>query len=171
MEDFPPEHREKVERATERWLSIKSRIVQELTLEEPRCGVPTVSHTKRCESLSARFALGIYHELAVRACAQLTSEWTREIRGDGLAVPIEIVDERTVSNFSVWNGPGVGTYTKGVMDPPAYLNPDKPQGRFVDWPRGIATRRPERLHRFEVTFYLGQGPNQRKYMCSQSIMP
>ena len=92
-----------------------------------------------------------------------------EIRGDGLAVPIEIVDERTVSNFSVWNGPGVGTYTKGVMDPPAYLNPDKPQGRFVDWPRGIATRRPERLHRFEVTFYLGQGPNQRKYLITYEV--
>ncbi len=79
-----------------------------------------------------------------------------EIRGDGLAVPIEIIDQRIVDRFTIWNGPGVHTYTKGALDPPAHLDPDKSQGRFVDWPKGIATGRPEGLRRFDVTFYLGR---------------
>jgi hypothetical protein len=78
-----------------------------------------------------------------------------EIRGDGLRSTIEITDPEILDRFSIWNGPGVSTSSHGKPDPPAWADPTKVEGRFVDWPRGWATERPSGLQRVEVTFYIG----------------
>ncbi|NKB99651.1 MAG: hypothetical protein GKR90_14305 [Pseudomonadales bacterium] len=87
-----------------------------------------------------------------------------EIRGDSLATPIEISDPRIIIEFSVWNGPGVvSSDGEGRLNPPAYLDPDREEGRFIDWPRGIVGDKPVLSNRFDVTLYLGKSPNQRLY--------
>ena len=78
-----------------------------------------------------------------------------EIRGDKLASPIEITDPQVVGRFSIWNGPGVSTSSAGKEDPPAWADPTKAEGRFIDWPSGWATDRPSGLQRLEVTLYIG----------------
>ena len=77
-----------------------------------------------------------------------------DIRGDGLAAPIEVTDTSLVGTFNIWNGPSVRFSVGGIEQPPAYLDPDAQDGRFTDWPRGLATNRPAGLPRFEVTFYI-----------------
>jgi hypothetical protein len=78
------------------------------------------------------------------------------IAGDNLDVPIEINDPGVVSQFNIWNGPGVSTIgPDGTPNPPAYLNPDHSAGRFINWPRGFAEARPSGLQRLEVTFFIG----------------
>ena len=102
-----------------------------------------------------------------------TTGWTKgptfkiEIQGDYLESPIEITDPRIVGSFSIWNGPGVFTYSAGQMDPPAWADPTKADGRFIDWPRGWATERPKGLQRLEVTFFIGDArapDNASKYV-------
>jgi hypothetical protein len=78
-----------------------------------------------------------------------------ELRGDGIARPIEITDPQIVGRFSIWNGPGVSTASHGKQDPPAWADPAKVDGRFVDWPRGWADQRPSGLQRVEVTLFIG----------------
>jgi hypothetical protein len=77
-----------------------------------------------------------------------------EIRGDGLWSTVEITDPEILGRFSIWNGPGVSTWSHGKQDPPAWADPTKVEGRFIDWPRGWATERPSALQRVEVTFYI-----------------
>lgn len=79
-----------------------------------------------------------------------------EIDGDGLTAPIVITDPDILRQFSIWNGPGVGTRgPDGVPNPPAYLDPNKPAGRFIDWPRDRASNKPSGLQRLEVNFFIG----------------
>ncbi len=89
------------------------------------------------------------------------------IVGDGLSTPIEITNPNIVSQFNIWNGPGVSTRNSdGVLNPLAYLNPNRSAGRFIDWPKGIVPERSPGLQRLEVTFYIGdsQLPDEaRKY--------
>lgn len=83
---------------------------------------------------------------------------TIKIDGNDLAVPIEIADPHIVRQFNIWNGPGVETRgPNGVPHPPAYLDPNRAAGRFIDWPKGMATDRPARLRRYDVSFYIGGG--------------
>lgn len=95
------------------------------------------------------------------------------IEGDGLSAPIEITDPDILSQFNIWNGPGVSTSgPDGVSHPPAYLDPDKSAGRIIDWPKGIAIDRPSGLQRLEVTFYVGvpREPNaSRKYIFAYEV--
>ena len=78
------------------------------------------------------------------------------IEGDALSAPIEITDPDILSQFNIWNGPGVSTSgPDGVPHPPAYLDPGRSAGRFIEWPKGEATARPSGLQRLEVTFYVG----------------
>ena len=90
-----------------------------------------------------------------------TSGWSKGetvkivIDGDNLSSPIEIASPDVVRQFNIWNGPGVSTRgPDGVQHPPAYLDPDKTSGRFIDWPNGIATSLPTGMRRLEVTFYI-----------------
>ena len=90
-----------------------------------------------------------------------TSSWAKGetvkivIHGDSLSSPIEITNPEIVSQFNIWNGPGVSTRgPDGVPHPPAYLDPDKTAGRFIDWPLGIATDLPPKMQRLEVTFFI-----------------
>jgi hypothetical protein len=66
-----------------------------------------------------------------------------------------ITDPELVSQFNIWNGPGVETRgPDGVRRPPEHLDSDQSAGRFIDWPRGIANQRPPGLQRLEVTFVM-----------------
>ena len=82
-----------------------------------------------------------------------------DIDGSGLASPVEITDSAIVSKFNIWNGPGVSTSTYGVPDPPAYLDPNRTAGRFIDWPKGLVETRPEDLNRYQVTFKIASRGN------------
>jgi len=95
-----------------------------------------------------------------------------EIRGDALATPIKITDVQIVSQFNVWNGPGTYSFdANGPANPPSHLDPNKSQGRFVDWPKGIVKDMPANLRSFEVTFYLGHNPNVRLYPFIYAFSP
>lgn len=82
-----------------------------------------------------------------------------EIRGSTLAAPLEITIPDIVEKFNVWTGPGVAVNGK-----PVHLDPDNQAGMFIDWPRGVATQRPDALPRFVVTFHLrfGSPPDKRR---------
>lgn len=87
-----------------------------------------------------------------------------EIRGSTLSNPLEITDAEIVRQFSVWDGPGTRSYDgDGNLYPPAHLDPGKAEGRFIDWPRGKLAELPDNLRYFDVMFYLGRKPNQRRY--------
>ena len=88
-----------------------------------------------------------------------------EITGDSLSETIIVIDESITNLFSVWNGPG-GRY---AHDPHRYLNPGFPEGRFVDWPRGVAQNCPIGLPEFEVVFYLGSGPQYKLYRFTYAV--
>jgi hypothetical protein len=91
-----------------------------------------------------------------------------EITGDGISAPLRITDTDLVGSFSIWNGPGVSTYTAGVRDSPAHLDAGAHDGRFIDWPRGSAAQRPAGLQRFEVTFHLAPAS---RYVVAYEIDP
>ncbi len=90
-----------------------------------------------------------------------TTSWSKgetakiEIKGDDLNSPIEITDPNIVGSFNIWNGPGVSTSgPDGVPYPPAYMNPHKTAGRFIDWPKGTAEQLPDGLKSYEVKFHI-----------------
>ena len=86
------------------------------------------------------------------------------IDGDQLSSPIEITSPDIIGQFNIWNGPGVSTSgPDGVPHPPAYLDPDKTTGRFIDWPRGIATNLSSGMQRLEVTFHIGDAKHPDQY--------
>ena len=93
-----------------------------------------------------------------------------EIEGGDLASPIEITDPAIVSKFNIWNGPGVSTSQYGVPDPPAYLDPNRPAGRFIDWPKGIAEKRPQGLDRYQVTFRIAGPENSPQSLRSYKVI-
>ena len=93
-----------------------------------------------------------------------------DIDGGGLALPIEITDPDIVSKFNIWNGPGVSTSTYGVPDPPAYLDPNRPAGRFIDWPKCIVETRPEDLDRYQVAFQIASRGNAPHSIQSYRVM-
>lgn len=96
-----------------------------------------------------------------------------EIVGDGLSEPIVITDREILGLFNIWNGPGVTVRgPDGVPYPPAHLNPNKSNGRFIDWPRGMAPERPSGLQRLEVTFFVGvptQPNDERSYIFAYEV--
>ena len=79
------------------------------------------------------------------------------IGGDGIATPLEVTDPAVIGNFNIWNGPSVVIHVQGARLPPTHLDPNVRDGRFVDWPRGIAVQQPIGLKRQEVTFHIGGG--------------
>ncbi len=93
-----------------------------------------------------------------------------DIDGAGLASPIEIIDPAIVGKFNIWNGPGVSTSTYGVPDPPAYLDPNRTAGRFIDWPKGLVETRPEDLDRYQVTFNIASRGNAPHSIQSYRVM-
>ena len=93
-----------------------------------------------------------------------------DIDGSDLATPIEMTDPAIVSKFSIWNGPGVSTSSYGVPDPPAYLDPNRPVGRFIDWPEGIVETRPEGLDRYQVTFRISSRGNAPHSIRSYKVL-
>ena len=105
----------------------------------------------------------------------MTSAWAKgpvvsiEIR-DGIHAPLAITDRAIVDKFDIWNGPGVRTYPNGVENPPAYLDAGAQEGRFIDWPAGVARQRPRNLPRFEVSFHV-QTPRDgiREYLVAYEI--
>ncbi|MFT5141181.1 MAG: hypothetical protein ACI9H8_001699 [Lysobacterales bacterium] len=96
-----------------------------------------------------------------------------KIEGDNLKLPVEIMDPSILSQFNIWNGPGVVTRgPDGVPHFPAHLDSNETYGRFIDWPRGIVAKRPSELQRFEITFYIGvpQEPNAtRKFVFAYEV--
>ena len=88
-----------------------------------------------------------------------------KITGDSLLEPIVITDETVTNLFSVWNGPG----GRWAHDPHRHLNPNFPEGRFVDWPKGVMQNHPNGLPKFEVVFYLGPGPEYKLYRFSYEV--
>jgi hypothetical protein len=95
------------------------------------------------------------------------------IAGDNLTAPIEITDPEVLSQFSIWNGPGVGK--RDPLEKPdlsAYVEPEGSVGRFIDWPNGYVTERPRQLQRLEVTFFVGvprEPGNTRKFIFAYEI--
>lgn len=53
-----------------------------------------------------------------------------------------ISDPQVVSQFNIWNGPGVL-----VADPAVRYH-----GMFADWPKGVVARKPSGLRRYRVEF-------------------
>lgn len=96
-----------------------------------------------------------------------------EIAGDGLREAIIIVDPEILGLFNIWNGPGVTVRgPDGVLYPATHLDPDRSYGRFIDWPRGMATKRPSGLQRLEVTSFVGvpRRPDQeRSYVFAYEV--
>ena len=93
-----------------------------------------------------------------------------DIDGADLTSPIEITDPAIVSKFNIWNGPGVSTSSYGVPNPPAYLDPNRPAGRFIDWPEGIIKTRPEDLDRYQVSFRIAGRENARNSVQSYKVL-
>lgn len=104
--------------------------------------------------------LAVLAVLAAPAPALAKGETVKiEIKGRGLARPLEITAPEVVRSFSIWNGPG--TTASGQ---PVHLDPSKQAGLFIDWPKGKAQQRPDGLPTFEVTFQLRLGTsNSRSY--------
>jgi hypothetical protein len=94
-----------------------------------------------------------------------------EIIGDGISTPLRITDEKILRTFNIWNGPSVRTFTKGVENPPPYLDTGIKDGRFVAWPRGSAVDKPDDLQRFEVYFEIEAEPESRYYVFAYEMDP
>ena len=77
-----------------------------------------------------------------------------EIIGDGVAAPIDITDPAIIGVFSIWNGPSVVIHSQGARVPPTHLDPNVRDGRFIDWPRGVAAPPPPGLKRYQATFHI-----------------
>ena len=75
-----------------------------------------------------------------------------EISGPGLDRILIIQAPEIVDKFHIWGGPGTHMKVRGVPMPPVHLDPDKSEGRFIDWPRGIAEQ-PSESPKYEVSFY------------------
>jgi hypothetical protein len=93
-----------------------------------------------------------------------------DIDGSDLASPIEITDPAITSKFNIWNGPGVSTSSYGVPNPPAYLDPNQPTGRFIDRPEGIVETRSESLDRYQITFQISSRGNAPHSIQSYRVM-
>ncbi|HEU4780883.1 MAG TPA: hypothetical protein VFS58_13455 [Steroidobacteraceae bacterium] len=80
-----------------------------------------------------------------------------EITGPGLSRPLEIIAPEIVSEFNIWNGPGVRVNGESV-----HLDPAHQRGHFIDWPRGAVNKQAAGLQRFIVTFHLdaARAPNE-----------
>ena len=109
----------------------------------------------------------IAYLLAASLIFAASASWSKgptlriEITGDGLSEAIVIVDPDILSLFNIWNGPT-----------PAHPDPDQSDGRFVDWPRGMATERPSGLQRLEVSFVIGvprQPDTERSYTVAYEV--
>jgi hypothetical protein len=108
-----------------------------------------------------------------------TASWSKgqtiriEIAGDGLTDPIVITDPELLSQFNIWNGPGVSVRgPDGVPYPPAHLDPNQSGGRFIDWPRGIVQERPSGLQRLEVSFFVAvprRPGEERSYIVAYEV--
>jgi len=82
-----------------------------------------------------------------------------EVSGGALAGVLSISEPDVVSQFHIWQGPGVR-----INDKPVHEDPERQQGAFIDWPRGEATGRPKDLERYEVAFLCpeaGDSPHAR----------
>ena len=88
-----------------------------------------------------------------------------EVSGDTLAEPLAITDADLVARFSIWNGPGVRANGKQV-----HLDPERQDGRFIDWPKGIAAGPPERAQRYAVLLRIG-ADNGRAYRLTYAFQP
>lgn len=110
-----------------------------------------------------------------------TNVWSKgeaakiEITADSLGSPIEITDPDIIRKFNIWNGPGVGTSSHGVPNPPAYLDPNKIGGRFIDWPKGTVEHLPDDLKGYDVKFHIAgrrsQGDIVGTYIVVYSFNP
>ena len=82
-----------------------------------------------------------------------------EVSGGALAEVLSIREPDVVSQFHIWQGPGVR-----INDKPVHEDPERQQGAFIDWPRGEATGRPKDLERYQVAFLCpeaGDSPHAR----------
>jgi len=92
-----------------------------------------------------------------------------EIR-DAIHTPLVVTDTAIVNRFDIWNGPSVRSYANGVENPPAHLDSNADDGRFVDWPAGVARQRAQGLPRFEVSFHVQTPRNGiREYLVAYEI--
>ncbi|MEM9742568.1 MAG: hypothetical protein AAF918_07765 [Pseudomonadota bacterium] len=93
-----------------------------------------------------------------------------EISGASLPSPISITNRQTVSQFSIWNGPGTASYDgNGDPNPPSHLERNSSERRFIDWPEGTVAEPSANARHFDVTFFLGRTPNQRRYPFSYAL--
>jgi hypothetical protein len=65
---------------------------------------------------------------------------------------IEITEQKVLSDFSVWTGPGTSSNVPGS-------NPNTP-GLIVDWSQGSVAKAPKGFRQYEVSFY-ARDPNER----------
>ena len=70
-----------------------------------------------------------------------------ELRGDGLAKPLEITDPSILEKLSFWVGPGTN-----MTD---FMRPDGSEKSIVNWDAGVVTDHPAGLQRVEVKFRVG----------------
>ena len=105
----------------------------------------------------------------------ISSAWAKgpvvriDIR-DGIHAPLAITDAAIVDKFNIWNGPSVRSYVNGVENLPAHLDSNAEDGRFIDWPAGIARQRAQGLRRFEVSFHIQTPRNGlREYLVAYEI--
>ena len=73
-----------------------------------------------------------------------------ELRGDGLAKPLEITEPSILEKLSFWVGPGTN-----MTD---FMRPDGSEKSIVNWDTGVVTERPAGLQRVEVKFRVGPSP-------------
>jgi hypothetical protein len=79
------------------------------------------------------------------------------VHGTDLAKPIEISDPNVLANFRVWTGPGTSS--------------NEAQGLIVDWSSGAVKQLPERLLRYQVSFYVGEANERLAYVVSYAFDP
>jgi len=73
------------------------------------------------------------------------------IQGGDLKTPIAITDPKTLATFDIWSGPG----TSGWIS----AHPKEADRFLIDWSHGV-TERPQRLQRYQVSFY-AKWPTER----------
>lgn len=83
------------------------------------------------------------------------------IRSADLKAPIQVIDRKVLANIQVWSGPGTSSSESG-------FNPKAPSF-IIDWSQGPTAEPPQRLPRYEVSFYANMPSERLIYVVSYAF--
>ena len=79
------------------------------------------------------------------------------VTGGNLATAIEITDSRILDSFNLWTGPGTSS--------------NEADGFIVQWSRGAIAEPPNRLPRYQISFYTERSAERPFYVVSYCYDP